>query len=76
MYFLLAGSVDLFRYLHYGLAAILAFVGAEDAGRVLAGTPGHGAAAHLGVAGGRRVLLAISIVGVDRGASEREREEG
>jgi tellurite resistance protein TerC len=27
LYFLLAGSVDLFRYLHYGLAAILAFVG-------------------------------------------------
>ena len=29
LYFLLAGSVDLFRYLHYGLAAILAFVGAK-----------------------------------------------
>ena len=27
LYFLLAGSVDLFRYLHYGLAAILGFVG-------------------------------------------------
>lgn len=27
LYFLLAGSVDLFRYLHYGLAAILSFVG-------------------------------------------------
>ncbi len=29
LYFLLAGSVDLFRYLHYGLAAILAMVGAK-----------------------------------------------
>ena len=27
LYFLLAGSVELFRYLHYGLAAILALVG-------------------------------------------------
>jgi tellurite resistance protein TerC len=27
LYFLLAGSVETFRYLHYGLAAILAFVG-------------------------------------------------
>jgi tellurite resistance protein TerC len=29
LYFLLAGSVDLFRYLHYGLAAILALVGVK-----------------------------------------------
>jgi tellurite resistance protein TerC len=29
LYFLLAGSVDLFRYLHYGLAAILAVVGVK-----------------------------------------------
>lgn len=29
LYFLLAGSVDLFRYLHYGLAAILSFVGVK-----------------------------------------------
>lgn len=27
LYFLLAGMVDLFRYLHYGLAAVLGFVG-------------------------------------------------
>ncbi len=27
LYFLLAGVVDVFRYLHYGLAAVLAFVG-------------------------------------------------
>ena len=32
LYFLLAGSVDLFRYLHYGLAAILALVGAKMLG--------------------------------------------
>lgn len=29
LYFLLAGSVDLFRYLHYGLAAILGLVGCK-----------------------------------------------
>ena len=27
LYFLLAGVMDMFRYLHYGLAAVLAFVG-------------------------------------------------
>jgi tellurite resistance protein TerC len=27
VYFLLAGAMDMFRYLHYGLAAVLAFVG-------------------------------------------------
>ncbi len=29
LYFLLAGIVEVFRYLHYGLAAILAFVGVK-----------------------------------------------
>ncbi len=29
LYFLLAGSVDMFRYLHYGLASILALVGVK-----------------------------------------------
>ena len=29
LYFLLAGVVDMFRYLHYGLAAVLAFVGVK-----------------------------------------------
>jgi tellurite resistance protein TerC len=29
LYFLLAGSVDRFRYLHYGLAAVLVFVGGK-----------------------------------------------
>ena len=27
LYFLLAGAIETFRYLHYGLAAVLAFVG-------------------------------------------------
>ena len=27
LYFLLAGAIDMFRHLHYGLAAVLAFVG-------------------------------------------------
>ena len=26
-YFLLAGAIEMFRYLHYGLAAVLGFVG-------------------------------------------------
>jgi len=29
LYFLLAGMVDLFRYLHYGLSVVLIFIGAE-----------------------------------------------
>jgi tellurite resistance protein TerC len=32
LYFLLAGAVDLFRYLHYGLAAVLGFVGLKMMG--------------------------------------------
>lgn len=32
LYFLLAGVVDLFRYLHYGLAAVLGFVGLKMIG--------------------------------------------
>ena len=32
LYFLLAGMVDLFRYLHYGLAAVLGFVGLKMIG--------------------------------------------
>jgi tellurite resistance protein TerC len=29
MYFVLAGMMELFRYLHYGLAVILLFIGAK-----------------------------------------------
>jgi tellurite resistance protein TerC len=32
LYFLLAGVMDKFRYLHYGLAAVLAFVGLKMIG--------------------------------------------
>ena len=32
LYFLLAGVMDRFRYLHYGLAAVLAFVGLKMVG--------------------------------------------
>jgi tellurite resistance protein TerC len=32
LYFLLAGVMDLFCYLHYGLAAVLAFVGLKMVG--------------------------------------------
>jgi tellurite resistance protein TerC len=37
LYFLLAGVMDRFRYLHYGLAAVLAFVGLKMAGEGWAG---------------------------------------
>lgn len=33
LYFLLAGAVDVFRYLHYGLAAVLGFVGLKMIGK-------------------------------------------
>ncbi|MHC4180058.1 MAG: TerC/Alx family metal homeostasis membrane protein [Planctomycetota bacterium] len=35
LYFLLAGVVDMFRYLHYGLAAVLGFVGLKMIGEYL-----------------------------------------
>jgi len=35
LYFLLAGVVDMFRYLHYGLAAVLGFVGVKMIGEYL-----------------------------------------
>jgi len=45
LYFLLAGVMDLFRYLKYGLAAILVFLGlkmiAEYAGHQFFGLDGH-----------------------------------
>jgi tellurite resistance protein TerC len=34
LYFLLAGLIDRFRYLHYGLAAVLAFVGLKMVGEI------------------------------------------
>ena len=39
LYFLLAGVMDLFRYLNYGLAAVLVFVGGKMVGEFW--LPGH-----------------------------------
>ena len=44
LYFLLAGLMDSFRYLHYGLAAVLAFVGLK---MIAEGWLPHGAAIEL-----------------------------
>lgn len=40
LYFLLAGVIDLFRYLHYGLSAVLAFVGLKMIGEYWIGQGG------------------------------------
>ena len=37
LYFLLAGVIDLFRYLRFGLAAVLVFRGPENGRRILVG---------------------------------------
>jgi tellurite resistance protein TerC len=62
LYFLLAGMVDVFRYLHYGLAAVLGFVGLKMIGEQVAEHYGHAHAlppwASLSVIS---VLLGISI---------------
>ncbi len=41
LYFALASLLDRFRYLHYGLAALLGFCGAEDAGSALDRSADH-----------------------------------
>ncbi len=77
LYFLLAGSVDLFRYLHYGLAAILSLVGVKML--VSFGLKRQGMeelppwASLVGVA----VLLAISIVAsiIAKRREERRNDE-
>ena len=79
LYFLLAGSVEMFRYLHYGLAAVLAFVGVKMIAEYLDG----GRAAHVICPSGLRsvviaVLLVVSIVVsvVGRLDREKRRDEG
>jgi tellurite resistance protein TerC len=66
MFFALAGVLDLFEYLHYGLAAILVFVGAKmllsNEGLEIAGLPLHyhiPIGASLAMVGG---ILALSIL--------------
>ena len=74
LYFLLAGMMDSFRYLHYGLAAVLAFVGLKmvaegwlphQAGTELAG---------LGITRGDCRAAGSGDCGIDRGGEERNGE--
>ena len=60
LYFLLAGVMDLFRYLNYGLARRAGLRGRQDGRRVLAGPP----PGHAGGVAGRSFssLLGVSIV--------------
>ena len=70
MYFLLAGVMDLFRYLHYGLAAVLAFVGVKMVGEYL--VTGH----HLVSPAVSLVIIAVAAGHVDRGwSSSADRRE-
>ena len=54
MYFLLAGVMDSFRYLHYGLSAVLAFVGLKMVAEGWLAPRRQGTASSLGLAGGDR----------------------
>ncbi len=58
LYFLLAGVVDMFRYLHYGLAAVLGFVGLKMIGKWWVGREVSPVVSLLVIA----LLLGISIV--------------
>jgi tellurite resistance protein TerC len=62
LYFLLAGAMDLFRYLNYGLAAVLIFVGVKMVGEYLNG--GH----HL-VGPGVSLVIILSLLAVSVSAS-------
>jgi tellurite resistance protein TerC len=83
LYFMLAGAITMFRYLHYGLAAILGFVGlkmiAEYAADTFFGHEGEGLVPIWMSLVVIAVLLAISI-GASMAANRRERaaavEEG
>jgi tellurite resistance protein TerC len=73
LYFLLAGMVDMFRYLHYGLAAVLGFVGLK----MIAEFWHIHLVSHWGSLLVISVLLAISIVAslIARSREERSDEE-
>ena len=67
LYFLLAGIMQMFRYLHYGLAGVLAFIGLNMIGDYVAVTFfAQPAAAHVIPTWAKllviAVLLAVSIV--------------
>ena len=54
LYFLLAGVMRIFAYLHYGLAAVLAFVGANMIADYLPNVLGHTPDCHVGETVGHR----------------------
>ncbi len=62
LYFLLAGAIDLFRYLNYGLAAVLIFVGIKMVGEYW--NDGH----HV-VSPGVSLVIILSLLGVSVAAS-------
>ena len=73
LYFLLAGAMDLFRYLHYGLAATLAFVGLK---MVAEGWLPHKAGAELMPVWAAFAVIA-ALLGIAVGASMlAEKSEG
>jgi tellurite resistance protein TerC len=59
LYFLLAGVMDMFRYLNYGLSAVLAFVGSKMLGDWWTGHHMFAPAVSLGII---MSLLAVSII--------------
>ncbi len=61
LYFLLAGAIDVFRFLNYGLAAVLIFVGVKMVGDYWTG--------HLLVTPGVSLAIIVSLLGVSIVAS-------
>jgi tellurite resistance protein TerC len=61
LYFLLAGVMDLFRYLNYGLSAVLAFVGIKMVGEFLTG--------HHLVSPAVSLVIILSLLGLSIAAS-------
>jgi tellurite resistance protein TerC len=79
LYFLLAGAIELFRYLNYGLAGVLAFVGGCMIADFWLGQPDQ----HL-IPTGTKLLVIAGLLGVsiaasvaaNRGERREERGEG
>ena len=70
LYFLLAGMVSTFRYLHYGLAAVLAFVGLKMLAEQWMGRLGVAPLAAMDVAAGDRRVIGRFGRGVDHGGQK------
>ena len=77
-YFLLAGMMELFEYLHYGLSAILGFIGAEHDRRLVVSCPDSARRrtisrySHLGQAGDNRRDFGDFDRGFGGGEKQRE----